>query len=110
MALTNYLGGKRYPEMAEKSDEELLCLTIADLKKIIGINSQPDFVNIVRHKKALPQYTLGHQDLLKIVEGLHESIPGLFVAGNYLRGISVRDCISNGAKLAGKIAKSLKSS
>ena len=107
MALTNYLGGKRQPEMVDKTDEELLHLTMTDLKRIVGINSPPAFVYIVRHKQALPQYSIGHQDIIKTLEGLQDRIPGLFFTGNYLSGISVRDCISHGARVAGRIAKKL---
>ena len=107
VALTNYLGGKRQPEMVDKTDEELMHLTMTDLKRIVGINSPPAFVHIVRHKQALPQYSIGHQDIIKTLEGLQDRIPGLFFAGNYLSGISVRDCISHGTRLASRIAKKL---
>lgn len=105
VALTNYLGGRRHPGIVDKTDEELLSITLTDLEKILGIKSPPDFVRIIRHSGAIPQYALGHQELLKTVEALPERVPGLFVAGSYLRGISVRDCISYGARLARRIAR-----
>jgi oxygen-dependent protoporphyrinogen oxidase len=99
VAFTNYLGGRRNPEMIDKADEKFMDATIRDLDKIVGINSPPSFVRIIRHKRAIPQYTTGHQGILKTVESTPGRIPGLFIAGNYLRGISVRDCISYGARL-----------
>ena len=107
VALTNYLGGKRQPEMVDKTDEELLQITMTDLKRIVGINSPPAFVHIVRHRRALPQYSMRHQETLKTVDELQNRIPGLLFTCNYLSGISVRDCISHGARVAGRIAKSL---
>ncbi len=105
VALTNYLGGRRRPDMVDKTDEELLSITLADLEKILGIRRSPDFVRIIRYPDALPQYAVGHQEILRTVEGLPDRIPGLFIAGSYLRGISVRDCISYGARLARRLTK-----
>lgn len=104
VALTNYLGGRRCPDMIDKTDEEILSITLADLEKIMGIHSSPEFVRILRYSGAIPQYVIGHQELLKTVEGLSDRTPGLYIAGNYLRGISVRDCISYGSRLARRIA------
>ncbi len=105
VALTNYLGGRRCPNMVDKTDEELLSITLADLEKILGIRRSPDFVRIIRYQDALPQYVVGHQEILRTVEGLPDRIPGLFIAGSYLRGISVRDCISYGARLTRRLIK-----
>ncbi len=104
VALTNYVGGKRHPEMVEKSDKELLDLTLPDLKNMLDIKRDPGFVSITRYNRAIPQYSIGHQNVLKRIENMPDRIPGLYITGNYLRGISVRDCISYGAKLATRIA------
>jgi len=105
VAITNYLGGKRHPEALERTNEELLDITMNDLKKIIGISGPPDYVHIVRHQRALPQFSVGHKDIVIKLDDLQNRIPGLFITGNYLSGISVRDCISYGKRLSGRIAK-----
>ena len=105
VAMTNYIGGRRHPGIVEESDERILDRTLTDLQHMLGVKGTPDFVSITRHKKALPQYGIGHQDILRRIEDTPDRIPGLYIAGNYLRGISVRDCISNGAKLATKITR-----
>lgn len=105
VALTNYLGGRRDPEIVDQTDEELINRTITDLDKIVGLMDNPTIVRIIRHRSGLPQYSLGHQSLLRTVEGLPDRILGLSITGNYLRGISVRDCISYGAKLAKRMAE-----
>ena len=105
VAITNYLGGKRHPEALERTNYELLDVTMNDLKKIIGISGPPDYVHIVRHQRALPQFSLGHKDIAIKLDDLQNRMPGLFITGNYLSGISVRDCISYGKRLAGRIAK-----
>lgn len=105
VAITNYLGGKRHPEVLEKTDEALLDLSMNDLERIIGISGPPDYVHIVRHQRALPQFSIGHKDIVIKLDDLQNRIPGLFITGNYLSGISVRDCISYGNRVACRIAK-----
>ena len=105
VAMTNYVGGRRHPGIIEESDETILGRTLTDLQRILGVKGTPDFATITRYKRALPQYGIGHQDILKRIEDTPNRIQGLYIAGNYLRGISVRDCISYGAKLATKITR-----
>jgi len=105
VAMTNYVGGRRHPGIVEESDERILERTLTDLQHMLGVKGTPDFATITRYKRALPQYGIGHQDILKHIEETPNRTQGLYIAGNYLRGISVRDCISYGAKLAAKIAK-----
>lgn len=104
VAMTNYVGGRRDPQIVEESDERILDRTLTDLHHILGIKGTPDFTTITRYRRALPQYGIGHQDILKRIEDTPNRIPGLYITGNYLRGISVRDCISSGARLASKIS------
>ncbi len=105
VAMTNYVGGRRHPGIIDESDETILDRTLTDLQRILGVKGPPDFATITRYKRALPQYGIGHQDILKRIEDTPNRIQGLYIAGNYLRGISVRDCISSGARLASKISR-----
>ncbi|MBE9502727.1 MAG: protoporphyrinogen oxidase [Proteobacteria bacterium] len=106
--LTNYLGGARRPEMPGKTDEEIIALVMEDLKKVIGVKGKPVMAKVIRHRAGLPQYHLGHQMFLEKLDEHLGLIPGLHVAGNYLGGVSVRACISQGKELAEKIDSCLK--
>ena len=46
----------------------------------------------------MPQYTVGHLDRVKQIEGLLP--PGIFLAGNGYRGIGVPDCVRTGKEAA----------
>jgi oxygen-dependent protoporphyrinogen oxidase len=65
-------------------------------------------VRIYRWERAIPQYLLGHGEKLKSIDELLKSHPGLYLAGNAYRGISMNDCIENGYKLADEILLKLK--
>ncbi|MBI5197896.1 MAG: protoporphyrinogen oxidase, partial [Nitrospirae bacterium] len=107
VALTNYLGGSRWPGVLGMDDGILLNKTLGDLKKTLGIAGDPEFVRIIRHPTALPQYSLDHQERLRKIDESLRKHPGLFLAGNYLRGISVRDCISQGMRISGQVLEYL---
>jgi len=102
-ALTTMLGGARNSEILKHSDKELLEMTLRDLRFILGIDDKPDFVRIIRHTKAIPQYNVGHQaHIEEVLENL-KGIPGLYLAGNYINGVSVGHCIAEAAKLASRL-------
>ncbi|MBI4715178.1 MAG: protoporphyrinogen oxidase [Nitrospirae bacterium] len=105
--LTNYVGGARNPGAIDLKDEALLDGVLRDLRYPLGIRQEPEFVKIVRHPRALPQYTLGHPERLGKIGETLRSFPGLFLSGNYLDGVSVRDCIARGKRTAGRVSEYL---
>ncbi len=105
---TNYLGGARDPELLQKSDDEIISIAFEDLRRVAGVEGEPVLTRLVRHEKGLPQYNMGHQMFLEKLDEYLGVIPGLHLTGNYLRGISVRACISQGKEVAEKVAGQLK--
>lgn len=104
-AFTNILGGARNSDILEYNDKELIEMTLRDLRNILEIEEKPDFLRIVRHPRAIPQYTPGHQNRISAIEKGLQEIPGLYLAGNYINGVSVGHCIAEATKLASKILK-----
>lgn len=102
-AFTNILGGARNRDILEYSDKELIEMTLRDLRNILAIEEKPDFLRIVRQPRAIPQYTLGHGDRISTVEKGLENLPGLYLAGNYINGVSVGHCVAEATKLATRI-------
>lgn len=103
----NYQGGSRHPGMADWSDQALLERSLADLGCLVGHQGAPLLARVTRHPRALPQYYLGHQALLGEVDKGLTRLPGLFLAGNYLHGVSVRVGITQGAKIADQVVGQL---
>ena len=62
--------------------------------------TKPKVVSGFRWERAIPQYTLGHEERLAMIELAVSRIPGLRLAGNYLRGVSVPDCIRRANEIA----------
>jgi len=98
--LRSMVGGARNPELALLPDEQLISLVKDDLSDILGLAAEPDFIRIFRHKKAIPQYIMGHADRLKSIEINLQRHPGLILTGNAFKGVSLNDCVVNAWKTA----------
>jgi len=92
-ALTTFVGGMRQPEITEYDDAKLTETVLSELRDILNLQGQPDVVRIKRWHKAIPQYELGHHRKVAAFERFESNHPGLFLSGNYRKGISVGDCI-----------------
>jgi oxygen-dependent protoporphyrinogen oxidase len=58
---------------------------------------------VARHPQALPQYTVGHLTRILQLEERGLRYGGLAVAGNWLRGVGVPDCIAAGERAADQL-------
>jgi len=103
-SLTCFIGGARNRALIEKKDEDILAEVLNDLNPMLGISDVPLFSKIIRHEKAIPQYNIGHGKRLERIENALYEFKGLHLLGNYLKGVSIADCVMNGVNLAKKIA------
>ncbi len=101
--LRTMLGGTRSSAIALQNENRLIDIVAGEISDIMGIKVQPDFWKVYFHEKAIPQYNLGHQKRLKLIDDLVVKYKGLHLAGNAYRGISVNDCIENSYRLAMEI-------
>jgi len=105
--LTCMLGGATDPEAFELPDDELVRITRGDLETTMGVKAEPRFVRIFRHRRGIPQYTLGHLDRLAGIEDGLARHPGLLVSGNSYRGISVNACAAEAPGVAADAIRQL---
>ncbi|MFH1566958.1 MAG: protoporphyrinogen oxidase, partial [Gemmatimonadota bacterium] len=62
---------------------------------------------IQRWPRAIPQYLLGHRQLVADLEAYEGRQPGLFLSGNFRGGISVADCATQARAMADRVAAHL---
>jgi oxygen-dependent protoporphyrinogen oxidase len=98
--LRSMMGGATRPRAAGFNDDQVQILVQADLERIMGITSDPEFVRIYRHEHAIPQYVRGHAALVQQVRKDLSVLPGLFLTGNAYDGIGLNDCVNNAQKIA----------
>lgn len=84
---------------------ELLEVAKEELKLTLGITAEPLVSRVFLWDKAMPQYNLGHPEILKRVDTALEKHPGLALAGNGYRGIGIPDCIHSGELAVERVLK-----
>ena len=89
-----------YLRGTDLSDDAVLLQARTEMALALGITAEPLFTRIHRFPAALPQYTLGHAGRIKQLRNKINSCEGLFLAGNYLDGVGIPDCIRNGMHAA----------
>ena len=95
------IGGARYPEIKNLSEDEILEIAKKDIYKIIK-NANPKIEWVKLHKNAIPNYSLGHQKLVEDI--INEAKKrGVYLLGNAYNGVSMNDCIKNAFDLSQKI-------
>ena len=91
------------------NDNDLLALAKEELNLTLGITAEPILSRVFMWDKAMPQYNLGHPEILKRIDTELENHPGLVLAGNGYRGIGIPDCIHSGELAVEKILNQVRS-
>ena len=86
-------------------EHDLLALAKEELKLSLGITAEPLLYRVFLWEKAMPQYNLGHPEILERIDTALEKYPGLALAGNGYRGIGIPDCIHSGELAVQKILR-----
>jgi protoporphyrinogen/coproporphyrinogen III oxidase len=102
-----FVGGALQPELLDLTDEQTECLIWEDLHTYLGIEAIPMLSLITRYPRAMPQYHIGHLDLIDQIERRVEDYPGLALAGNAYRGVGLPDCIRSGKLAAERVLKAI---
>jgi oxygen-dependent protoporphyrinogen oxidase len=99
-----FAGGARRPELAEMEDDRLRPLILGELGRLLGIRGQPRYLNIARWPRTMPQYHVGHKQLVAEIFDRVGKLPGLTVAGNAYGGVGIPHCIHSGQAAAETLA------
>src|SRR5258706_7190155 len=85
------------------NENALVPLATEELNLTLGITTEPILSRVFMWDKAMPQYNLGHPEILKRIDAALENHPGLALAGNGYRGIGIPDCIHSGELAAERV-------
>ncbi|MDX2495024.1 MAG: protoporphyrinogen oxidase, partial [Desulfuromusa sp.] len=101
--LRSMMGGAANSAAIDFSEDEVKARTMDDLKQIMKIEREPDFVKIFRHRHAIPQYTRGHAQRLQELEESLQGSPDLILTGNAFYGVGLNDCVHAANQAATKV-------
>lgn len=105
--LRTFVGGALQPELLEQDDGDLQEMVRGELTDILGVGGEPDFSIVVRYPNAMPQYHLGHLELIERIERRASTHSGLALAGNAYHGVGLPDCIHSGEQAAARVLAGL---
>lgn len=96
-----YVGRSGDEEIAFADEQIILDKVRQDLAELMNITAEPLFYELNRWPNSMPQYPVGHLDLVKRVRSaLQEEMPGVYLAGAGFGGVGVPDCIQQGKTAA----------
>src|SRR5262249_40165674 len=95
-----FVGGAMQPELCELEDDEVTHLVRSELGALLGASGEPLLVDVSRHCRAMPQYTLGHLERIAEIRRLAARHPRLILTGNAFAGVGIPDVIRNATSAA----------
>lgn len=100
-----FLGRSDRDPIFDRDDAELVAAASSQLSEIVGPLPEAAATAVHRWEGGLPQYRVGHLDLVsRISEALP---PGVAVVGAGIRGSGIPDCYRQGTRAAAEILASL---
>lgn len=101
--LRTFVGGAMQPELMDLSDEEIKAVVREELRELLGVGGSPDFEVVTRYPRAMPQYHVGHLDLVRRIRSLAADVGGWHLAGNAYDGVGIPDTIQSGESAADEL-------
>lgn len=102
-----FMGGALAKDVYALDDQTLIENAKQDLKKYLQIDAEPKQSKLTRYPNSMPQYHLGHLKLIADIQQLCGTYTGFTLAGNYLQGPGIPDCICTGEAAAFSVLESL---
>ncbi|WP_435019078.1 protoporphyrinogen oxidase [Tundrisphaera sp. TA3] len=102
-----FVGGAMQPDLFELDDDEMASMVRDELAGLLGASGDPLLIEVSRHPRAMPQYTLGHLDRIDAIRQRVALHPRLVLAGNAFHGVGIPDCIRSGQSAADAILSAL---
>ncbi|HEX3790907.1 MAG TPA: protoporphyrinogen oxidase [Pseudonocardiaceae bacterium] len=92
----------------QRDDADLVAAVRADLAELTGVTAAPVDTLVTRWGGGLPQYGVGHLDLVAEIETAVAKVPGLAVAGAALNGVGLPACVAGADAAASQLAAALR--
>ncbi|NLT54766.1 MAG: protoporphyrinogen oxidase [Actinomycetales bacterium] len=88
---------------AELDDDELVLRVHTELAEALGVTGQPTHVHVQRWPGAMPQYTIGHETRLQVLDTALRAVPGIHLTGAAYRGVGIAGCITQANATARRV-------
>ncbi|CAI6014848.1 protoporphyrinogen oxidase [Cohnella sp. JJ-181] len=96
-----YVGRAGDESGVELPDAELVEAVRLDLRELMGLTAEPEFVEITRLRRSMPQYPVGHTAAIAALRAqLAASLPGVYATGASFDAVGLPDCVEMGRTAA----------
>lgn len=97
---TVMFGGAHHPTIGQRSDADLISMARDAMAGYLGVQDTPTELGIRRWESAIPQYRVGHEQLIARIRQEASGLNGIHLLGNWSGGIGVNDCVASSARWA----------
>ncbi len=100
-------GGSIAPGVVDWEEGRLVERVVLEASRVVGVHLDPTFIEVVRHRRGIPQYEVGHMRWLAGIDALVTARPGLTLTGWGYRGVGVAQIAADARVIASKLASEL---
>ena len=102
--LRTYFGGPGMEWANTATDEDLIAVSMGEMKGLLGLAAEPVECRVHRWPMGLPEYRVGHRQRVQSIKNALTALPTLSLAGNYLDGVGLPDCVRLGRRAVSQFA------
>jgi len=102
-----FIGGSLQAELMALGDAELAACARDEFRSLLGVASEPIMTYVERWPNSMPQYRVGHLDLIDEIEAMGRRLESIELAGAAFRGVGIPDCIRSGELAADRMIDKL---
>jgi oxygen-dependent protoporphyrinogen oxidase len=102
-----FIGGAMHADLHELDDAQIRHLVQKELVELLGTRGEPVLFRVARWNQAMPQYHVGHVELVDCIERRVSRLPNLALAGSAYRGVGIPHCVQSGETAAERIVAGL---
>ncbi len=100
-----FVGGSGAEDVLDQPDEDIVEGVARQLAALLPLPARPMASRVVRWPRSMPQYEVGHVDLVSSIE--RSLPPSVFVAGQAYRGPGIADCVRSANEAAEHVRSQL---
>ncbi len=101
------MGGDKHRWIIDKSLEELLEIAVDSTSSTLNHDKNPLMAQTFKWDKAIPQYRVGHLDIVEKAEKICSEIGNIYIGGNIFYGVGINDCTKTSREIVDKILENI---
>lgn len=102
-----FIGGALQSEMMALDEDAMIAAAREEFAALLGVAARPALVCVRRWPDSMPQYEVGHLARVATIEREAAALKGFALAGAFMRGVGIPDCVHGGEAAAEAVFASI---